>query len=155
LTIGRCIALSVHGVIGDIGVPLGRLITKIIPNTAGNSNTEFQVPAGKRWLFQYGIIHYNADSTSVTRNVTIKITDKDDNLLAYVSKSQNIAADENLNHCILQNIEGKGDLQPTYTSVTGIGKIILNQTDKFKIIISNGQAGDQYSGYIRFLEIDI
>lgn len=133
----------------------GRRVTKIISSTAGNVNTLLSPGTGKRWLVLRGKITINTDATVANRYIHLRTTDGT-NETEMIGRGNAVAASasQNLNFGEARNIQNA-----TYGSggdqYIGLQPVLLEGDDELKITVVSGQAGDNYSGYVVVLEVDV
>jgi len=133
--------------------PAGRRITKTISATAGNVVTNLSPGTGKRWLILRGRFYLTTDATTADRRIRLVITDGT-NITERLGASHVISASSSgyLSFGETNVVDGGiyGD-----DGYIGTNPILLEGNDQLRITIDSGQAGDQYSGYVVLLEVDV
>lgn len=134
--------------------PGGKRVNKAIPATAGNVVRNMSPGSGKRWLIFRGIITFVADATVANRYIILETTDgttvtnKLGRYTTAVTASQTRKKD--FGEVRIANAADFGNA----AGYIGHNPIILEGSDQLRITITDGQAGDSYSGYLVILEID-
>jgi len=139
-----------------LGVPAGRKLTITIPATAGNVTTNISPGVGKRYLLMRGRITLQNNATVANRQVILAITDGT-NISEYLLVGANVAASAawNISMGEVNLAPSTGALGDSSGGYLGLGNgIVLHGVDQFRITISAGVAGDSYSGFLDFLEVD-
>lgn len=131
----------------------GRRRTKTISSTAGNVTTNLSPGSGKRWLVLRGYLTFSTDSTTADRIPLILITDGT-NTVGKVCAHDAITASSSgaIIFGEAQSWRTNVDADP---DMVGIRPILLEGSDQLRIQIDAGQAGDNYSGYVVVLEVDV
>jgi len=132
----------------------GRRVIKTISATAGNVVTDLSPGDGKRWLVLFGRITLTTDATVANRKISYYLRDGsgDTNFLgASNAIPENSTGVFNLH----QHYEKSSNVGEGGEDHIGVGLILLEDSDQLRITISNGQAGDSYSGKIVVLEVDV
>lgn len=129
--------------------------TLIISATAGDVITDLTPGAGKRWLILYGKITLINEASAGNRNIYFLFTDAANNVLMTSLASANIAISATSSlHIGISNaagITGAISLAGTYIALGS--NAYVDGTNKIRVVISSGVAGDSYSGRIKVLEI--
>jgi len=132
----------------------GRRVIKTISNTAGNVLTTLSPGSGKRWLVLMGTIRLQTDATTADRSIILRVKDSSNNLLTTLFRSDSQTASTD-SYYYFGPTKYVGSNMDAVTRIAGIDPILLDENDKLVIEISNGQAGDTYSGHIVILEVDM
>lgn len=134
--------------------PGGALKTVTIAATAGNVVTNKTPGAGKRWLVLHGKIILVTNITVANRYIELHITDGT-NILHSLGQHGAVTAS-------LTSRLGFGPAKYILSIAAaydhgyiGFDPLMIEDDDQLRIVITNGVAGDSYSGYIRVLEISI
>lgn len=138
-----------------LSFPGGKVLDVAIAATAGNVVTDKSPGALKRWLFLYAQITYVADGNASNRLIKPEITDGT-KVIWGAPTSAAITAGQTRIIRMAQNVNGPGIANPSnVVADMGLGALIIEGDDEFRIRFTDGLAGDSYSGNIRVLELGI
>jgi len=141
-----------------LSYPGGQLKTVTIAATAGNVVTGLSPGTRKRWKVLYGIFTLACDATVANRKVQFDVTDGTNRIL-YLGESPTFTASQTKTGIMAQREDSGTSF--TVSDVIAAGELwipddlIIEGDDEFQITISNGLAGDSYSGFIRVLELGL
>lgn len=135
--------------------PGGELKTITFAATAGNVVTNKTPGAGVRWIVLYGRFTLVADANAANRYLNAQLTDGTNVLCTLIGLNAAITAGQTKSVSYQKGIAAaKGDAGTDHGHIC-IGDVILEGADQFRMTITDGQAGDSYSGYLRVLEMNM
>lgn len=132
----------------------GQIKTITISATAGNVTTDETPGATKKWKILYAYFSLVTDATVADRTFNIYITDSSNNpLTGNVYSAAHVASTTKYYNISPWNISGTNFTVAGNSVTYGMRELIISGTDKMRIGISNGVAGDSYSGRIKVIEL--
>jgi len=131
----------------------GTRAIETIAATAGNVVTNLTPGIGIRWIVIRGKIVLVTDATVVNRLIETHITDGT-NVITKLLRTANIPASltRSLFYNTTQNASGGAIAETGAVHLVMNNQLVLEGDDQFRITITNGVAGDSYSGYLVVLE---
>ena len=135
--------------------------TITISATAGNVETTKSPDAGKIWKLVSAIITLVCDATVANRTIFFVTEDGSGNEVEVIGRgSTNITASQTKAVGFGQMRNPDYNWDPTNPNFAVIGysaidKLLLYDSELLRIKINAGVAGDSYSGYIRYQEVDL
>lgn len=132
----------------------GEYITKTIASTNGNVATTLSPGTYRKWKVLYGRIKLICDATVANRQIVVAITDSGGNYLTGYIRTGNITASATDYETLYPDYENvaTGAVDDAGHKIRSDNWVICG-TDRLRITITAGVAGDQYSGYIKIVEL--
>lgn len=121
-----------------------------IPNTAGDEVYDITPTGGKRWLILNILLKLITDETVVNRYIDEFITDSGGNVIVYLPESPAHARNLTVRKAMIPGADRDGTglmIQSVYSAYP-----LLIDDGYYRVSITNGQAGDVYSGTLQVLE---
>ena len=128
----------------------GQLKLIEIANTAGNVVTNITPPSGKRYLILNVLLKLITDATAVNRYIDEYLTDSGGNVIVFLPESPAHGASVTVRKAMIPGADRDGTglmIQSVYSAYP-----LLIDDGYYRVSVTNGQAGDVYSGTLQVLE---
>lgn len=127
--------------------------------TAGNVVANLSPGVGKRWLILNGRVLLVADGNAANRYIILRLTDGTTITRAMV-RSAAVTLGQTRGLSFADNISPDTasslvDDNAVDIGQVGLGTMILEGADQFRIVVNGGLAGDSYTAIITVLEVDV
>lgn len=142
-----------------LSYPGGQLKTITIAATAGNVTTAKTPGAFKRWVILYGTLFLDTDANPGNRRFNLRIEDPT-NVLSYLGAMDTpVVGNETgaVDFGIISDVSNWIGGRPAVDSASffSVKNAIIEGADELVIDVTNGLAGDSYSGFFRVLELGL
>lgn len=132
--------------------PGGKLRHVALAATAGNVVLDTAVPSGKRWWLLYGQITIVCDAIVDNRYVRLSLTDGTNEIHRFARNSTAITASQTqiVTYGMYDGAETPGGL----ACIPIPSVCVIKASDEIRVTITDGAAGDSYSGTMTVLEVE-